>query len=115
VQQFLFYLWEEKVTEASKDTVDMIELKILQSSHNEFLNLWDSLTLNQKKALKLIILTGGKDMYYAKSLQAVDLKAGSQVVRALSKLVRLDIVLKNQNTKIQDVMFKKWIQTFLWP
>ena len=48
VQQFLFFLWEDKDTELSIDTVDKIELRILQGSHNEFLNLWDSLTLNQK-------------------------------------------------------------------
>jgi hypothetical protein len=114
VQQFLFYLWEEKDTVLSIDTVDKIELRILQGSHNEFLNLWDSLTLNQKKTLKLIILTGGKDMFYANALQGVDLNAGSQVTRALDKLIRSDIVHKNGDYKIQDVMFKKWIQTFLW-
>jgi AAA+ ATPase superfamily predicted ATPase len=114
VQQFLFYLWEKKNTEFSIDTVDMIEMRLLESSHNEFLNLWDSLTLNQKKTLKLIILTGGRDMFYAKALQSIDLNAGSQVTRALDKLVRSDIVLKNGNYQIQDVMFKKWIKTFLW-
>jgi hypothetical protein len=114
VQQFLFYLWEEKDTAISLETVARIELRILQSSHNEFLNLWDSLTLNQKKTLKLIILTGGKEMFYANALQAVDLNAGSQVTRSLSKLLSDDIVLKNNNYKIQDVMFTKWIQTFLW-
>ncbi len=114
VQQFLFYLWEEKDKALSIETVDTIELKILQSSHNEFLNLWDSLTLNQKKTLKLVIHTGGKDMFYANALQAVDLYAGSQVTRSLSKLLGDDIVLKNDDYKIQDVMFKKWIQTFLW-
>ena len=113
VQQFLFYLWEEKITELSIYTVDEIELKILQSSQNEFLNLWDSLTLNQKKTLKLILLTDGREMFYANSLQAVDLNAGSQVTRSLEKLVGNDIVLKNDGYKIQDVMFKKWIQTFL--
>jgi hypothetical protein len=113
VQQFLFYLWEEKVTEFSIDTVDEIELKILRSSQNEFLNLWDSLTLNQKKTLKLILLTGGKEMFYANALQAVDLNAGSQVTRSLEKLIGGDIVLKNDEYKIQDVMFMKWIQTFL--
>jgi len=41
------------------------------------------------------------------------LTAGSQVTRALEKLVAADIVLKNAEYKIQDVMFKKWIQTFL--
>jgi hypothetical protein len=113
VQQFLFYLWEEKVTEFSIDTVDEMELKILRSSQNEFLNLWDSLTLNQKKTLKLILLTGGKEMFYANALQAVDLNAGSQVTRSLQKLIGDDIVLKNDEYKIQDVMFMKWIQTFL--
>ena len=113
VQQFLFYLWEEKVTEFSIDTVDEIELKILRSSQNEFLNLWDSLTLNQKKTLKLILLTGGKEMFYANALQAVDLNAGSQVTRSLQKLIGDDIVLKNDEYKIQNVMFLKWIQTFL--
>ena len=99
VQQFLFYLWEEKVTEFSIDTVDEIELKILRSSQNEFLNLWDSLTLNQKKTLKLILLTGGREMFYANALQAVDLNAGSQVTRSLEKLVGDDIVLKNDDYK----------------
>ncbi len=113
VQQFLFYLWEEKVTELSIDTVDEIELRILQSSQNEFSNLWDSLTLNQKKTLKLILLTGGREMFYANALQAVDLNSGSQVTRSLEKLVADDIVLKNDDYKIQDVMFKKWIQAFL--
>jgi AAA+ ATPase superfamily predicted ATPase len=113
VQQFLFHLWEEKVTEFSLDTVDEIELRILQGSHNEFLNLWDSLTLNQKKTLKLILLTGGREMFYASALQAVDLNAGSQVTRSLSKLLGKDIVLKNDDYRIQDVMLKKWIQTFL--
>jgi AAA+ ATPase superfamily predicted ATPase len=113
VQQFLFYLWEEKGKALSLEAVDEIELKILQSSHNEFLNLWDSLTLNQKKTLKLVILSGGKNMFYANALQAVELNAGSQVTRSLEKLIGDDIVLKNDDYKIQDVMFKKWIQTFL--
>ncbi|MBT8365942.1 MAG: hypothetical protein KJP23_14695 [Deltaproteobacteria bacterium] len=113
VQQFLFYLWEEAVTEQTIDTVDDIERKILQSSHNEFLNLWDSMTLNQKKTLKLILLTGGKEMFYAKALQAVDLNAGSQVTRSLEKLIGDDIVLKNESYKIQDVMFTKWVQALL--
>jgi hypothetical protein len=69
--------------------------------------------LNQKKTLKLILLTGGKEMFYAKALQAVDLNAGSQVTRSLEKLLGDDIVLKNDGYKIQDVMFKKWIQAFL--
>ena len=77
------------------------------------MNLWDPLTLNQKKTLKLILFTGGREIFYANALQAVELNAGSQVIRALEKLIGDDIVLKNDDYKIQDVMFKKWIQTFL--
>ena len=52
-------------------------------------------------------------MFYANALQAVDLNAGSQVARSLEKLVGDDLVLKNDDYKIQDVMFKKWMQAFL--
>ncbi len=112
VQQFLFYLWEQTHTAIIEKTVAETERKVLQASQNEFFNLWDSLSLNQKKTLKLIVLTNGKDMYYANALQSVGLKAGSQVSRALEKLILSDIVLKNGYYKIQDVMFKNWIRTF---
>jgi AAA+ ATPase superfamily predicted ATPase len=114
IQQFLFHLWGRKKILPSLELIDELELKILRNSHNEFLNLWDSLTVNQKKTLKLIIRTSGKDMFYANALQSVDLNAGSQVTRALEKLTRNDIVVKNGGYHIQDVMLKKWIETFLF-
>ena len=49
----------------------------------------------------------------ANSIQSVDLKSGSQITRALEMLIKKDIVYKNKNYKIQDVMFKKWIQILL--
>lgn len=113
VQQFLFFLWEMAVDEHSTDTIDEAEHTILRASENEFLNLWDSLTVNQKKTLKLLVLTEGRDMFYAKSLRAVDLNAGSQVTQSLKKLVRSDVVGKNDVYKIEDLIFKKWIQRFL--
>jgi len=113
VQQFLFYLWETPQQTISDETVRAIEMKVLQSSQYEFFTLWDSLTTNQKKTLKLIIITNGWDMFYANALQSVDLKAGAQVSRALEKLIQSDIVLKKGRYEIQDVMFKNWIETFL--
>ena len=53
------------------------------------------------------------DSGYNDALQAVHLNDGSQVTRSLEKLVGNDIVIKNDDYKIQDVMFKKWIQIFL--
>lgn len=111
VQQFLYFLWDED--DFSVETLNQVEIKILQRHYHEFLNLWESLTINQKKTLKLIISTKGEEIFYAKAIQFADLKAGSQVARALEVLIRRDIVSKNKVYQIQDVMFKKWIQTFL--
>lgn len=88
-------------------------MKVLETSQNEFPPLWDSLPLNQKKTLKLIVLANGRDMFYTNALQSVDLNSGSQVNRALEKLIQGDIVSKNDACEIQDVMFKNWIETFL--
>jgi len=45
--------------------------------------------------------------------KSIDLKAGSLVTGALEVLIKRDIVSKNRVYQIQDVMLKKWIQTFL--
>ena len=111
VQQFLYFLWDEP--EISPETLNKIEHKILQRHYHEFLNLWESLTANQKKTLKLIVSTDGKEIFYANAIQSVDLKSGSQIARALEVLIKKDIVYKNKDYQIQDVMFKKWIQTLL--
>jgi len=111
VQQFLYFLWDEP--KISLETLNKIEHKILQRHYHEFLNLWESLTANQKKTLKLIVSTDGKEIFYANAIQSVDLKSGSQITRALEVLIKKDIVCKNKDYQIQDVMFKKWIQTLL--
>jgi hypothetical protein len=111
IQQFLYFLWDED--DFSVETLNQVEIKILQRHYHEFLNLWESLTINQKKTLKLILSTKGEEIFYAKAIQSVDLKAGSQVTRALEVLIRRNIVSKNKVYQIQDVMFEKWIQTFL--
>ena len=111
IQQFFYFLWDEP--DISLETLNRIEHKILQRHYHEFLNLWEPLTANQKKTLKLIVLTDGKEIFYANSIQSVDLKSGSQITRALEVLIKKDIVYKNKNYKVQDVMFKKWIQTLL--
>lgn len=109
IQQFLYFLWDEP--EISPEALNKIEHKILQRQYHELLNLWESLTTNQKKTLKLIVSTNGKEIFYANAIQSVDLKSGSQITRALETLIKRDIVLKNRDYKIQDIMFKKWIQT----
>jgi hypothetical protein len=108
IQKFFFHLWDEK--ELDMELISKIETQLIDRHENEFLNLWDSLTLNQKKTLKLIIQNDGKDIFYADAMQRAGLKSGSQISKALDSLIKKDIISKNDRYNIQDVMFKKWIQ-----
>ena len=111
VQQFLYHLWD--AAEPAFDELDEVEATILRKNNNQYLTLWESLTLNQKKTLKLVIATGGKKIFHAAAIHAADLQSSAQVIRALESLIAKDIVTKNGEYRIQDAMFKKWVQALL--
>jgi len=67
-----------------------------------------SLTPNQRKALRLLAKTDGEAIFYAESLQRIGFNSGSVLSRALSSLLKRDIVTKNKSYHIQDVMLKNW-------
>ena len=114
IQNFLFHLWEESSTkEISRDTIDRIEGTIIEKKGLEYTALWENLTINQKKTLKLILLNEGANLYNADSLQSVNLKTASLVTKALSTLLHKELIAKNGNYQIQDVLFKKWLQKIL--
>ena len=110
IQQFLFELWRLETIGAG--TIGHIERNILKSRENEFMILWDSLTVNQRKALRLLAETDGEHMYYSEVLQTFGLKSGSLLKRALTSLLTREIVTRNRTYHIQDAMFRKWIQRF---
>jgi uncharacterized protein len=107
IQQFFYYLWDSDLS--IPDIIESTLRKILTLNENEFITLWDTLTLNQCKTLKLLVLTEGKEIYSADSLQSVGLSTPSQVTKALESLMKKEIVVKNGNYGIQDIMFKQWI------
>ena len=72
--------------------------------------LWDLLTQNQKKALRLIAETDGEGIYRAERLQQGGFNSGSVLQRALSSLMEKEIISKNGIYQFQDAMLKKWIQ-----
>lgn len=107
IQQFLFELWRQrKICPAA---ISQIESDILEHRENEFIILWDSLTPNQRKALRLLAKTEGESIFYSESLQRFGFSSGSILSRALSSLSKRDIVTKNRTYHIQNVMLKKWI------
>lgn len=107
IQQFLYHLW--KIKNITMETVDEIENSIIQSHQNEYINIFDSLTTNQKKALKLIAKTGGTSIYQTETLSRMGFKNSSLLSRAIKSLIDKELIIKNGHYKIYDVLFEKWI------
>ncbi len=109
IQQFLFDLW--RCDTVSLTALDAIEKSILTSQRDQFIVLWNLLTQNQKKALRLLAQTGGQGIYGAEQLQSVGFNSGSVLQRALTSLVEKEILSRNGIFEFQDAMFKKWVQS----
>ena len=114
IQQFLFHLWEEPEKEGfSLEIIKEIENAIIDKRSLEHTVLWETLSINQKKTLKLILLNDGVSLFNADSLKSVNLKSGSLVTKALSSLMNKEIIVKNGNYLIQDIIFRKWLEKTL--
>ena len=106
VQEFYYHLWEEGVPESG---VEGLERAILERRAIEFINLFSSMTPNQKRAMKLLARCGGKGLFSAKNLQSVGFSSTSQATRALEALRVRDDVVKNGTWAVADPLFKKWV------
>ena len=114
IQNFLFHLWEEpRKKEFSPKIIDKVENAIIERRSLEHAVLWETLSINQKKTLKLILLNNGSNLYNADSLKSVNLKNGSLVTKALSSLIKKEIIVKDGRYLIQDIVFVKWLQKTL--
>jgi AAA+ ATPase superfamily predicted ATPase len=108
IQEYFFNLWD--APDISIERIDRVELKILQNREAEFISIWESLTLNQRKAMKLIVAAGGKNIYAADHLAKFGFKSASQVSKALELLLKRELVSKNKIYTIQDVLLKRWVE-----
>jgi AAA+ ATPase superfamily predicted ATPase len=114
IQNFLFHLWNEPGKKGfSYEIIDTIENALIEKRSLEHTVLWETLSINQKKTLKLILLNNGMNLFNADSLKSVNLKTGSLVTKALSSLMKKEIIVKNKSYQIQDIIFKKWLQKTL--
>ena len=114
IQNFLFHLWEKTDKKRfSPEIIKEIENAIVEKRSLEYTVLWETLSINQKKTLKLILLNEGSNLYNADALRSVTLKSASLVTKALSSLIKKEIIVKNGFYMIQDIVFKKWLQKTL--
>ena len=115
IQNFLFHLWDEPTQKGfTPGVIDKLENDIIEKRGSEHIILWETLTVNQKKTLKLILLNKGINLFNADALKSVDLKSGSLVTKALTALMKKEIIVKNGSYMIQDIIFKKWLQKTLF-
>ncbi len=110
IQLFCFFLWQElRHNLWSKDTINKIERSMINQKHLEYQTLWDNLSINQKKTLKLVLINDGQNLFSAKALNIVNIKTASIVTRCLKTLSEKEILVKNGKYIIQDILLQKWI------
>ncbi len=110
IQLFCFFLWQELQRNSWNDqTINLIERAMIDQKHLEYQTLWDNLSINQKKTLKLILINEGQNLFAAEALIAVNIKTASIVTRCLKTLSEKEILVKNGKYIIQDLFLKKWL------
>ncbi len=110
IQLFCFFLWRElRDNPWDNKMIDKIENLIIEQKQLEYQILWDTLSINQKKVLKLILHNNGQNLFSADSLLAENLKSPSSVTRCLKSLSEKEIIIKNGKYEIQDILLKRWL------
>jgi AAA+ ATPase superfamily predicted ATPase len=111
VQEFCYTLWS--VRKIGVAEINAVEHEIIEKRSAEFTHIWDSLSLNQKKALKLVAATGGDQLFAANNLARFKFKTASQVMAALKVLEQRELISKNGDYHIYDPVFRRWVQRLI--
>jgi len=110
IQLFCFFLWRELQNNSWNDqTINVIERIMVDQKQLEYQTLWDNLSINQKKTMKLLLINDGKNLFAAEALIAVNIKTASIVTRCLKTLSEKEVLVKNEKYIIQDLFLKKWL------
>ena len=110
IQLFCFFLWRElQHTPWTDEMINTIERYMIDQKHLEYQTLWDNLSINQKKTLKLVLINDGRNLFAAEALTTVSIKTASIVTRCLKSLSEKEILVKNGKYVIQDLLLKKWL------
>ena len=86
---------------------------MIEQKHLEYQTLWDNLSLNRKKTLKLVLLNNGKNLFASESLATVNIKTASTAARCLKDLLEKEILVKNGSYIIEDLFLQKWLWQFV--
>ena len=112
VQLLCHHLWAQtrdvKIVEV-EDVVSAIR-DLVHTYEPIFGELWDSLTVYQKKLLRAIALAKGEKLFSSETVTRYGLEGSSFVSKGLSLLQKKNLVEKrNDRYEFNDVFFEKWI------
>ncbi len=108
VQEFFFWLWDER--ELTKDVIDRVERRIIERQIAEFSAAWEALTINQRRALRLVAAFGGNNLFTADKLSMHGFRTASQLSTAIQALVNIGLLDENDEYQIPDPFFRRWLQ-----
>ena len=108
VQEFFYTLWPARRMGVAE--INAAENRIIESRSIEFTHVWDSLTLNQKKTMKMVAAISGNQLFSADNLVRFKFKTASQVVAAIKVMEQRELVSKNGDYRVYDPVFRRWLQ-----
>jgi AAA+ ATPase superfamily predicted ATPase len=108
VQEFFFWLWDER--ELTKEVINRVERRIIERQIAEYSASWEALTLNQRRALRLLAEMGGSNIFTADKLAPHGFRTASQLSTAIQVLLNIGLLEKNDEYKIPDPFFRRWLQ-----
>ena len=117
VQRLASACWEAlRVAPKSGLTVELVDqtlVRIVQQENPAYMQLWQSLTKAQKRALKAVIERSGRELLGREALEASEL-AASSMQRALEALDARGVVREEEESarvryRLEDPFFAAWI------
>jgi AAA+ ATPase superfamily predicted ATPase len=109
-QQLAYETWEMSRNHADMEPFRAALALGLEREEDLFRQEWESLTLTQRKALKLIIAAEGKEIYAAIRLETYTITS-STLQKAVKALLKKDIIDETAGTyRPQDPLFGYWIR-----
>ncbi len=107
-QQLCYEIWELTEKEVDENIFNMALNRLLKQEREYFIAIWDNLTQNQKKALKIVLMTNGDNIYGDE--RAIGILKPSSLQTAIKKLIEKDILDKKDRYYFQDPLFEYWLR-----
>jgi len=110
IQHICYVLWEVSKEKVKKEDLEYSINLVLEREEDSFWEEWTNLPPSQKKALKIIIYTNGKNIYSKDIFFEFEITA-SQLKRAIEQLLKKDIITKEKDGyQIIDPIMELWIK-----